>query len=48
MRRGHFAGESILAGQFADLEEPLNAVVLDVTHAPEELAGEIRSKLHLA
>jgi gluconokinase len=47
-RRGHFAGESILAGQFADLEEPPNALVLDVTHTPEELATEILSKLHLA
>src|SRR5215470_5230272 len=29
-RKGHFADEHILAGQFADLEEPTNAIVLDV------------------
>jgi len=28
-RHGHFAGEQILAGQFADLEEPDDAITLD-------------------
>jgi len=37
-RRGHFAGESILAGQFADLEEPRDAVALDVAGTPDGLA----------
>ena len=46
-RHGHFAGEAILAGQFADLEEPTNAVVLDVTQAPEQLVAAIISKLKL-
>jgi len=45
-RRGHFAGESILAGQFADLEEPQNALVLDVSHAPEQLVAEVITYLH--
>jgi gluconokinase len=39
-RRGHFAGEGILAGQFADLEEPAEALVLDVARTPEELVGD--------
>src|SRR5262249_39820109 len=38
-RHGHFAGESILAGQFSDLEEPTDALVLDVSSSPEKLAG---------
>ena len=47
-RHGHFAGESILAGQFADLQEPHNALVLDVSHPPEQLASEIIASLRLA
>ena len=38
-RHGHFAGESILAGQFADLEEPSDALTLDVAGTPETLAN---------
>src|ERR1700733_14447439 len=36
-RIGHFAGEAILAGQFADLEEPRNALVLQASRAPNEI-----------
>jgi gluconokinase len=46
-RRGHFAGESILAGQFADLEEPTDALTLDVAGTPDELAKQAIEKLHL-
>jgi gluconokinase len=46
-RHGHFAGEAILAGQFADLEEPQDALVLDVSHTPEELVTEAISRLQL-
>jgi gluconokinase len=46
-RTGHFAGEAILAGQFADLEEPDNAVVLDATATPEENVRVALSKLNL-
>jgi gluconokinase len=38
-RTGHFAGEGILAGQFADLEEPGDALVLRVGDATEEIVG---------
>jgi gluconokinase len=47
-RQGHFAGESILAGQFADLEEPRNALVLDVSHPPQQLVTEIVTGLQLS
>jgi gluconokinase len=40
-RHGHFAGEQILAGQFADLEEPDDAIVVSVGAPPEEIVGEI-------
>jgi gluconokinase len=46
-RTGHFAGEAILAGQFADLEEPDDAVVLDATATPEENVRVALSKLNL-
>jgi len=44
-RHGHFADEKILAGQFADLEEPEDAVVVDVAGTPEEILGEIRRRM---
>jgi gluconokinase len=40
-RTGHFAGEGILAGQFADLEEPGDALVLGVGEAVEEIVGDV-------
>jgi gluconokinase len=46
-RHGHFAGESILAGQFADLEEPHDALILDVSHSAEQLVTEVIGELHL-
>jgi gluconokinase len=47
-RHGHFAGEQILAGQFADLEEPVDAVTVSVSGKPEEIVAEIRKRLELA
>ncbi|HZW95266.1 MAG TPA: gluconokinase [Candidatus Eremiobacteraceae bacterium] len=46
-RHGHFADEKILAGQFADLEEPDNAVVFDIAGTPEEIVTEIRRRLRV-
>lgn len=46
-RHGHFAGEAILAGQFADLEEPRDALVLEVSQSPEQLVAEAIRLLHL-
>ena len=44
-RHGHFAGEGILAGQFADLEEPEDAFTIDASLSPEEIVAEIRKHL---
>jgi gluconokinase len=46
-RTGHFAGETILAGQFSDLEEPRDALVLRVSNAPEEIVRRALRKLKL-
>src|SRR5437879_9820910 len=43
-RHGHFAGEGILAGQFADLEEPTDAITIDAAKSPEEIVAEIRER----
>ena len=47
LRRGHFADEKILAGQFADLQEPEMAVTVDISQTPEKLVAEISEKLGL-
>jgi gluconokinase len=48
LRKGHYATEQLLASQFADLEEPEDAVTVDVAHSPEEIVAEIRKQLALA
>lgn len=40
-RAGHFAGESILADQFAVLEEPRDAFVVDVADPPDVMIDKI-------
>jgi gluconokinase len=47
-RHGHFAGEGILAGQFADLEEPADAITIDAALPPEQIVAEIRRRLALS
>jgi gluconokinase len=49
-RKGHFADEHILAGQFADLEEPTDAdaIVVDISATPEEIVAEICCCIQLA
>jgi gluconokinase len=47
-RAGHFAGEAILAGQFSDLEEPEDAVTVEISSAPEQIVSQIRERLGLA
>jgi gluconokinase len=44
-RQGHFADEKILGGQFADLEEPDEAVVVEIGARPEKIVSAIREKL---
>ena len=47
-RKGHYATEQLLASQFADLEEPADAITVDAAHSPEEIVAEIRRQLALA
>jgi len=47
-RHGHFAGEGILAGQFADLEEPDDAIAIDAAKSPEEIVAGIRKQLGIS
>jgi ACS family tartrate transporter-like MFS transporter len=47
-RRGHFAGTAILAGQFADLEEPREAFTISVELLSEEIARKILKHFSLA
>ena len=47
-RHGHFADEKILAGQFADLEEPESAVTVAITAEPNQIVAEIRQRLGMA
>ena len=46
-REGHFADEHILAGQFADLEEPTDAIVVDIGATPDEIVAEICRRLQV-
>jgi len=48
VRHGHFADEKILAGQFADLEEPDDVPAFDITGTPQQIAEAIRKNLNLA
>jgi gluconate kinase len=47
-RKGHYAGEQILAGQLADLEEPTDAITIDAAQSPEQIVAEIRKRLVLS
>jgi gluconokinase len=46
-RHGHFAGEAILADQFANLEEPHDAITVSVDAPPEQIVNEIVAALGL-
>jgi gluconokinase len=46
-RHGHFASESILASQFATLEEPEDAAIVEADQLPEQIVTEIRQRLAL-
>jgi gluconokinase len=47
-RHGHFANEQILAGQFADLEEPDAAITVAIASKPQLIVAEILQKLGMA
>jgi len=44
-RGGHFMNPDLLQSQFDTLEEPRDAIVVDVAAAPEAIVNEIRSRL---
>ena len=44
-RHGHFASETILASQFVALEEPDDAITLDIDHSEDEIVAEIMRQL---
>jgi gluconokinase len=44
-RHGHFMPPALLASQFAALEEPERAVVVDIAHPPETIVALIRQQL---
>jgi gluconokinase len=46
-RSGHYAGVSLLASQFETLEEPRDAVIVDIADTPDRIAASIRSALGL-
>lgn len=46
-RRGHFATESILKSQLADLEKPADAITVRIDQTPEAIAREIMRHLKL-
>ena len=46
-RQAHFARETLLASQFASLEEPTGAVTIDASLAESEIVKQIKSTLQL-
>jgi len=46
-RKGHFAPAELVASQFTDLQEPADALIVEVDHTPEEIVREIRRRLGL-
>jgi len=44
-RRGHFMNPALLDSQFAALEEPSDAIVVDVDGTPEEIAAVAAARL---
>jgi len=47
-RHGHFADEKILTSQFSDLEEPKEAITVEIIGTPQQIVAEIRQKLDIA
>jgi gluconokinase len=46
-RRGHYMNPSLIESQFAILEEPERAIVLDAADSPEHVVGWIRESLRI-
>lgn len=46
-RKGHYMKEKMLASQLADLEEPSDAITIDIAESPEQIVSAIREYLGL-
>lgn len=46
-RKGHYAREQLLSSQLVDLEEPTDAIAIEVSRSPEQIVVEIRKQLGL-
>ena len=44
-RRGHYMPASLLESQFATLEEPEDAITVDIDRAPDEIVAGILDRL---
>ena len=44
-RPGHYMPASLLASQFAALEEPRDALTMDIRQPPEQIVAEIMGQL---
>jgi carbohydrate kinase (thermoresistant glucokinase family) len=47
-RKGHFAKQDLLSSQFATLEEPSEALVVDTRQSPEKIVANICRELGIA
>jgi gluconokinase len=47
-RQGHYMKAEMLASQFADLEEPPDAIVIDIARPPDQIVSEIQRRLGLS
>lgn len=46
-RTGHYMKEQMLTSQLADLEEPNDALSIDISKSPEQIVSEIRAQLNV-
>lgn len=44
-RQGHYAKKELVVSQFAALEEPKDAITIDVSRTPQEIAADVRRVL---
>jgi gluconate kinase len=47
LRKRHFMNRELLASQYAALEEPAEALVVDAALSPPDIVKEIRKRLNL-
>ena len=47
-RKGHFAKQDLLASQFADLEEPTDAITVDARQSPGKMVEDVCAQLRIA